>query len=654
MTRAAHVAVPAPQRPRDDDLARSSRCRRPARSRCRASASLSALIPDDEIDRLVGRTPSGSTGVRDAYSSGRLPGDLERDRVGHARRQPDHGLAARPRAPPPRSGATLTYDLAQAAALHQLDLQVIADGRHSVPTAMTITSGSQVRNGRAPAHRRRHRARRRHHRAGVLPGAHRARTSSSPSPPSGPSTRPTTTRPGRWPCRSASPRSASPACGRRRRRPTLPGNCVSQPPHHRRPADRRDGRRDRPSRPSTAARCRSSPAGPTPRASRSAPAPHIVADGGGAQPAVRAAPRRPAPAGTSTSSSLDSAAGWRARVRRLPDRAGHAPCCRRPSPGPPRPSPQTSSHIDTHGGDVTGATQPFELVLGQSVNKGWQAVAAARRPARRRARTRSTSARRSLVDGFANGWHDHAPPTCTRSAGPDFTVELTWTPQREVWAALARVRRARCCSASSSASCPSRARRWLRAPPAPPPARAGRARRARAAGRALRRPRPGPAAARRRRRPAPPRLAALPAGAAHRRRHRRRRRARHSAGAPAWPSVAVVVTLGPPRPWARAVATVGGVAFIVAGLHQRRPGPAASTTTCPAPTGPASFVHAGNLIWLGVVLLLADAVDLRPRAAGPQAARSTRHCRAGAVPERVAPPPRPPVGDPHDRRPIDG
>ena len=50
------------------------------------AASLSALIPDDEIDRLVGRAPAASTGLADAYSSGRLPGDLAGHGVGHARR----------------------------------------------------------------------------------------------------------------------------------------------------------------------------------------------------------------------------------------------------------------------------------------------------------------------------------------------------------------------------------------------------------------------------------------------------------------------------------------------------------------------------------------------------------------------------------------
>jgi len=60
-------------------------------------------------------------------------------------------------------------------------------------------------------------------------------------------------------------------------------------------------------------------------------------------------------------------------------------------------------------------------------------------------------------------------------------------------------------------------------------------------------------------------------------------------------------------PWARAIATVGAVAFVVAGclnvvqgqnVHHYLPGANWAGT----------FVNAGNLIWLGVVLLLADAV----------------------------------------------
>ena len=64
---------------------------------------------------------------------------------------------------------------------------------------------------------------------------------------------------------------------------------------------------------------------------------------------------------------------------------------------------------------MTGATQPFELVLGESVNKGWKAVAqpAPGAPAGSHAVDLGTS---QLIDGFANGWHVTAADL-PRSAG---------------------------------------------------------------------------------------------------------------------------------------------------------------------------------------------------------------------------------------------
>ncbi len=112
------------------------------------SASLSALIPDDEIDRLVGRSSTG----RAAYGRllvGPAPGRPAGHGVRHARREPvtawQPGLGTTA-----QIGSTLTYDLTKAQALSHLNLQVIADGRHSVPTALTITSGSQVRQVTIP------------------------------------------------------------------------------------------------------------------------------------------------------------------------------------------------------------------------------------------------------------------------------------------------------------------------------------------------------------------------------------------------------------------------------------------------------------------------------------------------------------------------
>lgn len=68
---------------------------------------------------------------------------------------------------------------------------------------------------------------------------------------------------------------------------------------------------------------------------------------------------------------------------------------------------------------VSGARQPFWLVLGESQNKGWRAKVAGGK-----ALGGST-----LVDGYANGWY--IQPTAS-----SFTVDIEWTPQRRVWFAI--------------------------------------------------------------------------------------------------------------------------------------------------------------------------------------------------------------------------
>ena len=101
-------------------------------------ARISALVPDDEIDRLVGRHGSDHTGVV-AYSLGRLPGDLKAGAI----QAVDGNLAT---AWQPGFGAThqagqwLEYDLAKPITFDHLDLQVVADGQHSIPTKVTVTA----------------------------------------------------------------------------------------------------------------------------------------------------------------------------------------------------------------------------------------------------------------------------------------------------------------------------------------------------------------------------------------------------------------------------------------------------------------------------------------------------------------------------------
>lgn len=70
---------------------------------------------------------------------------------------------------------------------------------------------------------------------------------------------------------------------------------------------------------------------------------------------------------------------------------------------------------------VTGATKPFWLVLGQSNNLGWEATADGK--------ALGTS---TLADGYGNGWLVHPS-----KAGAPFDVSIEWVPQRTVNRAIA-------------------------------------------------------------------------------------------------------------------------------------------------------------------------------------------------------------------------
>jgi arabinofuranan 3-O-arabinosyltransferase len=103
------------------------------------STTISPLIPDDMIDRLVGRPGADGTGIV-AYSLGRLPGDL---RAGAIATLDDNSSTIWE----PGFGAThqagdwLEYRLPSPITFDHLDLQVVADGQHSVPTSLTVTAG---------------------------------------------------------------------------------------------------------------------------------------------------------------------------------------------------------------------------------------------------------------------------------------------------------------------------------------------------------------------------------------------------------------------------------------------------------------------------------------------------------------------------------
>jgi hypothetical protein len=84
-------------------------------------------------------------------------------------------------------------------------------------------------------------------------------------------------------------------------------------------------------------------------------------------------------------------------------------------------------------------------------------------------------------------------------------------------------------------------------------------------------------------------------------------------------AVALLVIAGLLIPWVRWAAAFGGVGFIVAGCLNVIRGQAVHHYL-PGSNWAGSFVTAGNRIWIGVVLLLADAVIVSAGARSPRPA----------------------------------
>ena len=106
------------------------------------SATISPLIPDDEIDRLVGRPGADGSGIV-AYSLGRLPGDLRAGAIATLDGNPatlwEPGFGGTH-----QTGDWLEYRLPQPITFDHLDLQIVADGQHSVPTGLTVSADGQT------------------------------------------------------------------------------------------------------------------------------------------------------------------------------------------------------------------------------------------------------------------------------------------------------------------------------------------------------------------------------------------------------------------------------------------------------------------------------------------------------------------------------
>jgi arabinofuranan 3-O-arabinosyltransferase len=136
--------------------------------------------------------------------------------------------------------------------------------------------------------------------------------------------------------------------------------------------------------------------------------------------------------------TLDSAPGGGAEPLRL-GTASRTPAGTRalsePTPGPAPAVRSTRASATTDRVAVGHAAGPFELVLGESVDAGWHAVAhpGAGAPAGAHPVTLGAP---ELVDAFANGWQVTAKDL-RALGGAGFTVTLTWTPQRLAWAGIA-------------------------------------------------------------------------------------------------------------------------------------------------------------------------------------------------------------------------
>ncbi|HET6793379.1 MAG TPA: alpha-(1-_3)-arabinofuranosyltransferase family protein [Acidimicrobiales bacterium] len=391
--------------PRTDpevDLARTFRLPTARSFAVEGLARLSPLVPDDIIDRLVGTVTDGSPVV--ARSSGRLPGDPDARASSTLDGDPSTvwspGLG-------PQQGNWLQYDLRRPVGFDHLSLTLVDDGRHSVPTTLTVSAGGASRVVTVP---------------------------STPTPtPSG-------ARPGA--VRTVD-LSFAPLSGRRVR---LTVDAVRQ-------VDTLDYYSDKqitlpvavaevgvPGMPRIA-----SPPAQLPSPCRSdlltvdgRPVPvrmvgstasalalgelPLVACGSAASGValgpgshdVRTVPGRDT--GVDIDSlTLDSAPGGAP----LPGRVGRAPA---PS-GAAAPtvtvvaSGPTSQRVVVHH-----PAGPFWLVLGQSHNQGWEA----------RVDGGGDLGSPRIVDGYANGWW-----VTPAKPGQDMTIRLSWTPQRGVWVALA-------------------------------------------------------------------------------------------------------------------------------------------------------------------------------------------------------------------------
>ena len=386
------------------------------------TASLSTLIPDDQVDRLVGSTP-GRSGVPVAYSSGRILGGLVNrasatiDNDVNTFWQPGFGKDA-------QVGSWLRYDTARPLTFSSMNLAVITDGRHSVPKVITISTPSGSRTVTLPHLK-------------VTAGANSVTTVPlSFAPLTGQQITVTfdkvvarNTVNYNAPLPLAEPIAIAevgiPGLSTPPPPATLPSACLGN-------LLQIDGKPVWISITGTTAQAVTNQ---TVSFTACGPSAGGIALSAGSHE-------------IETAQGHTVLTGWNLDGVTLDSLAGGAPAplpvngtleAVQPGPAPSAvvtAAGTTSERVTLH--QVGGA---FELVLGQSSNAGWQAIAL---PPRSGAGHSVDLGAPQLVDGFANGWHVSASDLTAlgitssqlRSGDTSFVVALNWTPQSSVWLAL--------------------------------------------------------------------------------------------------------------------------------------------------------------------------------------------------------------------------
>ena len=406
MTR-QRVAPVAPASDPEPVLARSFTLPTTRRFSLTGTARLSSMASDDAIDALVGRAGADHGGVV-AYSSQRLPGDLEATASAALDGNPttmwSPGLGVGN-----QKGAWIEVNRPQSSTVDHLDLVVAADGHHSVPTRLRIQACDRLAaDGRCPAGSPSSSV----PLPAVADGTHQGSTANVPVTfPAVKGRDLTVTVTGvRLKTIRGYSSQAPIALPLGIAELGIPGTRISPAPAVFPAACRSnlltvDGT---PVSVSLAGSTREALAGDgmavtlcgaNAKGLTLAPGTHVVLGASGATTGLNV-----------DQLALDSGASGGAAPAAPPRGAPLAA----PTPGPTPTVRVTSATATKINLKITGATRPYWLVLGQSINKGWKPTIAG---------SGQNLGHSTLVDGFANGWL--VKPTGASTVA----VTLRWTPQ---------------------------------------------------------------------------------------------------------------------------------------------------------------------------------------------------------------------------------